>query len=244
VTSPDSKIFLIGGGWDTDANPKLYAQFLDAAVTAAPPVACVVLDEGDGEQHFERFAAALRSAGNCHPVPILVPLGGVFDPASLTDADALLVCGGPTPAYAAAMHPARDAIQAWLADGPRPYVGFSAGAVIAAERAIIGGWRLDGVPVCPEDAAEDLDEVAVVDGLGLVPFAVDVHCAQWGTLPRLVGAVQHGAVARGIALDENTMLTLDGRGGTVAGLGHAWEVRPAEHGAQVRASRHGETLTG
>jgi cyanophycinase len=243
VTLTDSKIFLIGGGGDPSAGASLYADVLGAAPATTPRVACVVLDEGDGEQYFERYAAALRSAGDCHPVPILVPLGSTFDPASLTGADALLVCGGPGPAYAAALQPARDAIRGWLEDGSRPYVGFSAGAVIAAERAIVGGWRLDGVPVCPEDAGEDLDEIEVIDGLGLVPSTVDVHCAQWGTLPRLVSVVQHGIVESGIALDENTMLTLDGGHVTVSGLGHAWQAQPAEHGARVRALRQGETAS-
>jgi cyanophycinase len=237
VTASGSKIFLIGGGWDSEAGASLYADVLDAAPAVTPRVACVVLEEGDGEEYFERYAAALGSAGDCDPVPIMVSLGSTFDPASLTGADALLVCGGPSPAYAAALRQARDAIRGWLADGSRPYVGFSAGAVIAAERAIVGGWRLDGVPVCPEDAGEDLDEIEVIDGLGLVPFTVDVHCAQWGTLPRLVSVVQHRMAESGIALDENTMLTLDGGHPTVSGLGHAWEVSQVEHGVRVRALR-------
>ena len=64
----------------------------------------------------------------------------------------------------------------------RPYLGFSAGAMIAPERAIIGGYRVRGVEVCPEEASEGLGEVELREGLGLVPFAVDVHAAQAGTL--------------------------------------------------------------
>ena len=60
-----------------------------------------------------------------------------------------------------------------------------------------------------EDNAEDLDQVTVVEGLGLVAPTVEVHTAQWGTLSRLVAAVAGGATSTGIAIDENTVVILD-----------------------------------
>jgi cyanophycinase len=106
-----------------------------------------------------------------------------------------------------------------------PYAGYSAGAAIAAERAILGGWRLDRLAVCAPEAAEDLVEVAVAPGLGLVPFAVDVHATQWGTLTRLVHAVAAGLVDGGWAVDEGTALVLgDGGPPHVEGLGGAYRV--------------------
>lgn len=78
--------------------------------------------------------------------------------------------------------------------------------------------------MCPDEAGEDLDDVTVRPGLGLVPFAVDVHCAQWGTLPRLVAAVDSGLVPAGVAIDENTLLAVRGGTATVHGRGHAWLV--------------------
>jgi cyanophycinase len=64
--------------------------------------------------------------------------------------------------------------------------GYYAGAAIAADVAILGGWRArppgHEVAVCPEDAAEELDLVPPAPGLGLVPGCVDLHAAQWGTL--------------------------------------------------------------
>lgn len=170
--------FLIGGGWDPDSGKAAYSALLAAAGHSAR-VACVVLDEGDGAEQFERFARALRAAGPCKPEPVLVPLGGRLDVAALDGADALLVCGGLTPAYARALVPVAGQLRRWLAEGNRAYAGFSAGAAVAAHRAVVGGWRQDGVQVCPDDAGEDLDEVTVVAGLGLVPYAVEVHCAQW-----------------------------------------------------------------
>ncbi|MGR6967429.1 hypothetical protein ACU610_23510 [Geodermatophilus sp. URMC 61] len=214
-------VHLIGGGWDASARAAVYGPFLEAA-GAAPTVATVVLDEGDGEAQFARWADVLRRTARCEPVPVLVPLGGRLDVAALGNAGALLVCGGLTPAYADALAPAAEEVRGWLAEGERPYAGFSAGAAVAAGRAVVGGWRVGGVRVCPEDAAEDLDEVSLVDGLDLVPWTVDVHCAQWGTLPRLLTAVAGGG--RGLALDEDTAVHLDGDGARVAGHGTAWLV--------------------
>jgi cyanophycinase len=187
-------------------------------------VATVVVDEGDGGQQFTRWADVLTRTAPCEPVPVPILPGEELDIAALGDADALLVCGGLTPAYADALAPAAGDVQEWLADGNRPYAGFSAGAAVASARAVVGGWRVAGTPVCPEEAAEDLDEVAVVPGLCLVPWTVDVHCAQWGTLPRLLAVLGRLGSGAGLALDEDTAVHLDGDGGRVAGRGAAWRV--------------------
>lgn len=232
---------LVGGGWTVAARGLVWGPFLDA-VGRGRTVACVVLDEGDGAQQFSRWAEALAATAPCRPVPVLVPEGGRLDVAGLGDAAGLLVCGGLTPAYAAALAPVAGELRDWLADGPRPYAGFSAGAAVAAADALVGGWRDGEVPVCPPDAGEDLDQVTVTAGLGLVPFTVDVHATQWGTLPRLLAAVRRGAVARGVALDEDTALLVDGDEMTVQGLGRVHVVLPATEGALVRSVGAGQRL--
>jgi cyanophycinase len=237
-----SSVHLLGGGWDPAAAAALYGPFLEAA-GAAPVVATVVLDEGDGEEQFRRWAPVLRRTAPCDPVPVLVPAGSRLDPVALGDADALLVCGGLTPAYADALAPVAAGVRDWLAAGDRPYAGFSAGAAVAAGRAVVGGWRSAGVPVCPEDSAEDLDEITVVAGLGLVPWTVDVHCAQWGTLPRLLTALAQTADGQGLALDEDTAVHLTGEGARVAGRGTAWRVHRDGAGATVTALRAGDRVT-
>ncbi|MFF6984810.1 hypothetical protein [Streptomyces sp. NPDC010273] len=242
---------LIGGGWD---NPGVYDPFLRAAAGAPgsmPRIACVILDEGegDGERQFARYDEALRSAGDCTPVPVLVPIGARFDVGAAADVDGLLVCGGLTPAYQDAFAECLDRLPRLLAERRIPYAGFSAGAALAARSAVVGGWLLDGVAVCPEDTGEDLDEIAVRDGLGLVSFAVDAHAAQWGTLPRLIAAVTRYRLPHGVALDENTLVEVaaDGRA-HVSGLGRAHSVRPAgaeDGGVVVRSYGAGESfLTG
>jgi cyanophycinase len=114
-----------------------------------------------------------------------------------------------------------------------PYLGFSAGAAIAAEAALVGGWRIGEVPVSPEEASEELDEVTVAAGIGLVDVAVDVHVAQWGTLSRLVAAVESGLVEGGLGIDEHTVLIVGEGGFRVAGRGTVWRVLTSDQGELV-----------
>lgn len=221
VAGSASSVHLLGGGWKAIA--QMYGPFL-AAAGSDPTIACIVMDEGDGLEQFGRWESALRTASACRPVPVLVRVGEVLDAVALGDAQGVLVCGGLTPAYADALVPAGPALRAWLAEG-RPYAGFSAGAAVAATHAVVGGWRHLGRQVCPEDAGEDLDEVTVQAGLGLVDVTVDVHCSQWGTLPRLQAAVGMIPGGRGVALDEDTAVHCYLDRTTVTGLGDTYSVR-------------------
>ncbi len=222
-------VTLIGGGWDEDAQPAIYEAFVrEASAVAArhsgvPRVAVVLLDEGDGvEEYGGRFVRALRSAGDVEPFLVPVLLGDRLNVGALAEADGLLVGGGLTPEYAKAMVPVRDDLIRWLLERGAPYAGFSAGAAIAAADALVGGWRHHGRPVCPEDAGEDLEEVTVVAGLGLVPFTVDVHADAWETTPRLRAAIADlGAGRVGYALDEDTALIVAGDRLTTVGRGAA-----------------------
>ncbi|MFC5033797.1 hypothetical protein ACQFX6_30970 [Streptomyces sp. DSM 41987] len=227
--------YLIGGGWDEAAAPLVYGPFL-AAAGPDPVVACLLIDEGVGAADFGRYEAVLRDVAPCQPYPVLVPPGGELDPAALDGAAADLVCGGLTPAYGDVV-----AAHAGLL-GSVPYAGFSAGAAVAADLALVGGWLSDGIPVCPEETAEDLDEITLRPGLGLVRCTVEAHAAQWGTLARLVETVARGDVAVGVAIDENTLLTVDGARCAVSGLGRVHLVRAGE-ATTVRSYRAGETFT-
>jgi cyanophycinase len=231
-----SDVHLIGGGWDPGALSALYGPFL-ADAGEDPRIACVVIDEGDGSVQFDRWAAALTAVAPCRPAPVLVPMGGRLTIGELDQVDGLLVCGGLTPAYAEAVTPVAAELVQWLAG--RPYCGFSAGAAVAAPTAVTGGWLVGGRQVAPEDAAEDLDEVTMTPGLGLVPFSVDVHCAQWGTLPRLLAACWSTGID-GLALDENTRCTWRRGAVEVAGLGHAYLLQRAGDSVQVRRFADGD----
>lgn len=225
-------VHLVGGGRDEPAVVALFESFVGDAAAALPegggaPVvhALLVLEEDDDET-VERFRRALSLAGADVVVHAILE-GETFDAAALVGADGLFVGGGLTPAYHAAFERIASDVRESVSAGI-PYLGFSAGAAIAAERALIGGYLVDDVAVCDEEAGEELDEVTVVAGLGLVPFSVDVHAAQWGTLSRLIAAASAGLVESGVAIDEHTAVVQRGGSGaedvSVVGAGAAWRV--------------------
>jgi cyanophycinase len=221
-----AQTFLIGGGRDAAAVRASHEGFVRAC--GGGPIAAVILDKG-GDTDADRWSGALALAGAREVHELVVARARPPRPGDVDGAAGVYVAGGWTPGYHEALVGAGTG---WL---PRdlPYAGYSAGAAIAAERAILGGWRLDGLAVCAPEAAEDLVEVAVAAGLGLVPFAVDVHATQWGTLTRLVHAVAAGLVDGGWAVDEGAALVLGGGGPPrVEGLGGAY-----------RVTRSGERLT-
>ena len=248
-------VHLVGGGWTTEHAPAVYGPFAEevtahasAAGRQSARVGMVLVLEtvGDVSEKVGQLTRALEAAGASLDVETVVaPEGGELDPSWPGDLDGLVVGGGLTPAYASALSPATALIRELVAAGV-PYLGFSAGAAVAADRAIVGGWLQGAVPICSPDNGEDLEQLTVVDGLGLVPFAVDVHAAQWGNLTRLVIAVRDGLAPRGVAVDEDTCLVVSGeresRAGTVYGAGQVWVARPSPDGVVLQVLSAGSTL--
>lgn len=228
--------FLIGGGWSEEAFPLTYGRFV-TSIGATRRIACVLLDEDDRDAYFARSAAAFASVGASDLYPVFVSRHRPLRASDLEGAAGVFVGGGLTPAYHDAIVPDAASWLPWLLDRGIPYGGFSAGAMIAPLRGIIGGWKLrngvNDLAICSEGVSEDEEYLDIRPGLGLVPFAVDVHASQFGTPTRLLHAVRSGAVAEGWAIDEDTMLEItDGRI-TVSGLGSAYHVRERdpEHGS-------------
>jgi cyanophycinase len=207
-------VFLIGGGREDAQVRASHAPFV--AACGGGPIVAYALEDPD------RWEGALRLAGAEDVRCLLEPPS----PGDLASAAGVFVGGGLTPAY-------QEALVGWRAPD-LPYAGFSSGAAVASARAIVGGWRVAGRDVCAEEAGEDLEELAVRDGLGLVDFAVDVHATQWGTLTRLVHAVGAGLVEEGWAIDEGTVVVVDGGSVRVEGLGSAYRV--ATRGGEVAVS--------
>jgi cyanophycinase len=197
-----------------------HAGFVRAA--GGGPIVAIVLDEGD-DTDPERWTGALRLAGAADARALVVSPARPPRAVDLADAAGVFVAGGWTPGYQESLVAAGTD---WL-PRDRPYAGFSAGAAIAAAHAMVGGFRREdgGRPICAEEAGEDLEPLTVRPGLGLVPFAVDVHATQWGTFTRLVHAVDSGHVDEGWAIDEGTALVVDGAAAPrVEGLGSAYRV--------------------
>lgn len=232
-------IHLIGGGRADDYSGEVYAAFLAEATTRAAAsgrelarVAVVLVGSEDMDEYAASYREQLLRAAPCEPVVTIIAEGETVSSSVLSEIDALLIGGGHTPSYLEAVVPVTNEIRLLVSDG-LPYAGFSAGAMIAADRAIVGGWRIGGVAVAPEDTGEDLDEVTIVEGLGLVDLAIDVHAAQWGTLSRLIAATEAGLVDGGVAIDEFTALIVGDGHLEVAGAGSVWKVTTDPNGVLV-----------
>ena len=230
-------IHLVGGGLSAHSDAAVFGPFVAEALRRTPvdggaPRILVVTVREDAAAHAQQLIHALRAAGPIDAEVVALAEGAVLDPSRVEGVDGIVVGGGLTPAYLAALAPTAAGIRGAVERGV-PYLGFSAGAAIASSAALIGGWRIGGVPVCPEDAAEELDEVTFAAGLGLVDVSIDVHAAQWGTLARLIAATEAGLTSGGVAIDESTALVVGGGPLAAVGAGSVWTVVAVEGGVRV-----------
>lgn len=237
------RVFLIGGGWRAETFPNTYGRFLSAASEGGRARILIVVAEepgADAHEHFLRFSSAFETIG-LNPEDAFETIVTATDPLSRQKIAAVrptgvFVCGGLTPAYFDALCADRGWLD-YLLENEIPYCGFSAGASVAAETAIVGGWRRKigdlVVGAANENAGEDLDLLDVRRGLGLVDPAIDVHATEWGTLSRLVHAVDAGLAGIGAAIDENTMLECSEHLWSVHGAGSVYLIRRAENRSVV-----------
>ncbi len=228
-------IFLIGGGWRTESFPQTYGRFLQAASkNAQPRIAIIVAEEPDSDssQQFQRFLQAFQLIGlnTSEASKIVISAEKPLTKETLAEIEptGIFVCGGLTPAY----YDALCIDKSWLTylfENKIPYCGFSAGASISAKKAIVGGWQREInnkiVEICDENAGEDLDLLDVRSGLGLVPFSVDVHATQWGSLSRLFHTIDANLSNEGWAIDENTMMEINGENIQIYGAGNAYKTK-------------------
>lgn len=245
VTRPVG-IHLVGGGWPPVDDGAIYREFLSEAAELAlqdgrldgPRVAIVLVRDGDAPERFAEVKAAFDLITQFEPVAVLSPEGVTIDPAVFVGVHGIVVWGGLTPAYRDSLDSAYTEIRRQVSAGV-PYLGFSAGAVLAAEHAILGGWKIGEVEVSPEEASEDLDEITMGEGIALIDLAVDVHAAQWGTLSRLIAATEAGLTDSGVAIDEHTALIVGDGPLRVVGRGSVWTVTLDDDGA-VRVATLGQ----
>jgi cyanophycinase len=237
LVTTGTRIHLMGGGVDTVTTPALLAPFTEAASARAsgrdsrPRLVLVLADDTGLAARFRpAYVEALEALapGGLDVVDVFVDGSRPFDPAVLSGADGLVVGGGPTPVYLDALVPAAPALRRAVGAG-LPYLGFSAGAMVAASTALAGGWRQDGRAVCDESWSEGFDDLELRPGLGLTPFTVDVHVAQGGLLGRTASLPLTAGVERALGIDEDTCLSLcpashDEPTWQVHGRGSVWDV--------------------
>ena len=246
-------VFLVGGGFRDGSEEAVYGGFVSEAVARASsahrsaaeaeerPARIVVLTvrEDAHPGHGNTLASVVQNVAGDRPVEVtttVVAEGEPMPASALDGADGILVGGGLTPAYLSAFAPLAARIRREVETGV-PYLGFSAGAMIAPDRALLGGWLIDGIEIVAQDAAEDLDDLAIEEGLGLIDVTVDVHAVQWGNLSRAIAAVDSGAVDEVIAIDEATVLAVGSGPLRASGAGTVWAVTKDDRGVLVRSMR-------
>ncbi|MFB6611500.1 Type 1 glutamine amidotransferase-like domain-containing protein [Agromyces sp. NPDC056379] len=236
-------VHLIGGGATTSADAALHAPFVaeaaaraSAAGRARPRIAVISLHP-ESEEKAAALAELLTSASDGDGIEVHATAGRPGEPVALTaiaDVDGIAVGGGFVEDVRAGLEPLFGELRRQVADGV-PYLGVSAGAMVAAEGSLGSGTRIGGVQVAPEDPDDEDEplELEIESGIGLVDVAIEVHVAQRGMLSRLVAAVESRLIAGGLGIDERTALIVgDGRLGS-AGKGSVWRVLPTEGGVLV-----------
>jgi cyanophycinase len=238
-------VHLVGGVAEPWHGTSLLAPFVAEAAarsdTARPRLATLLVGgPGRVERYLPLYAGAFEGVADVVPVELLPdqPLDAE-QVAAVVRADGIVVCGGPTPDYHAALTGPDGLGKAVAAAvrGGTPYVGFSAGAMVAGDDALLGGYLAGDREVCEEGCSEDLGPLTVRPGLGLVPFTCDVHVTAAGTLGRAVEVVAAGLAPVCVGLDEDTCLAVPAGGrpedGVVTGAGSVWAIRAGEPGQAV-----------
>ncbi|WP_431247154.1 Type 1 glutamine amidotransferase-like domain-containing protein [Leifsonia xyli] len=234
-------VHLIGGGATTSADARLYAPFVrEAALRAAdagrprPRIAVISLHP-EAQEKAAALGELLTEAAAGTALELHLSTGRPGEPIGLlaiVDVDGIAVGGGVVEDVRARLEPVFGELRRLVADGV-PFLGVSAGAMIAAEGSLGSGSCIGGVVVSPEDPDERGVELEIEAGIGLVDVAVEVHVAQRGMLSRLVAAVESGLVTRGIGIDERTALIVGEGALRVEGHGSVWRVLPTEGGVLV-----------
>jgi cyanophycinase len=137
-------VHLVGGGWTPQHDVEVFGPFLAEATAraveagrVAPHIAIIAVRDGDAAEHADKLGTALSAGGLFEAVTTALPLDGHVDLSAIADADGIVIGGGVTPAYLRAVLPVAEDIRRLVSAGV-PYLGFSAGAMIAAERALAG----------------------------------------------------------------------------------------------------------
>ncbi|GAA2052447.1 Type 1 glutamine amidotransferase-like domain-containing protein [Leifsonia soli] len=234
-------VHLIGGGATTIADAPLYAPFVAEASLRAteagrtrPRIAVISLHP-EAEEKAAALGELLVEAAAGTTIELLLTAGRAGEPIELgaiADVDGIAVGGGIVEEVRAGLEPVFGELRRQVSGGV-PYLGVSAGAMVAAEGSLGGGSRIGGVVVSPEDPDEAGEELQIETGIGLVDVAIDVHVAQRGMLSRLVAAVESGLIAGGLGIDERTALIVGDGALRVEGAGSVWRALPIEGGVLV-----------
>lgn len=227
-------LFLVGGGPSENLSDVHDAYAASVAVRArgrSAKVAYISAGEADQVAQFvEAYTAPLLSRlPDCQIITITLlpvqpgdegaePVDPTDWPASLSDLDGVIVAGGHTPSYLTGLAPRRDDLARLVRDDV-PYIGYSAGASVTSRHALVGGWKVNGHPAGSEQWSEGLDEVSVVDGLGMITPTVGTHNDVALGDGLLTGIIEQNLTRTTVGIDEDTCLVVDPITGRTAHYG-------------------------
>lgn len=237
-----ASIFLHGGGGsDPVANQMCFSPFIETVYrVGGNPKIVLVLHQNHADD-LESYCKMLMHGGakTDHIAPVMVSEDRTLTSVDIMGASGVFVAGGHTPD----IHYALCQDIAWLRTLKReniPYFGTSAGATIAAQYAIVGGYKLRRkgrtVQMMHPAASEGIELLDVRAGLNIISpvfQAIDTHASQAGTLARSIHMVEQQICHTIAALDEDTAIELSSGEIIVYGLGQMYEVRRVEYQVEV-----------
>lgn len=239
-------MYLVGGGPDENV-AAVWDGFVAEARGRGTRIAIALL--GSPEQAAgrlaqyadpltERFAEA-----SIEPV-WLTDEGEVAWPEDPQELAGLVVAGGWIRGYLESIAPFRESIARLIRSGT-PYLGFSAGAMIVAKHAIVGGWRYQGRQVAPEIAGEGSAELSIEEGLGLIGVSIETHATSHAMLTRAVAALQAGPMSSIAVIDDDAALVIEVGSGRTSVLGGGQVTWLSRRGGEVVVHLNtGEAQTG
>lgn len=227
---------MLSGGGEAAANRDALDLFLslvgERAGSQRPPRVASVVAAAEPRWQTDETRAALRddSASQVVSVEAIAFADGTgrirepLDPEPLLTADGIFIGDGDPAALLAALEPVAVDIRRLISEGT-PFFGLGAGAVVAAEAALVGGFEIGGVAVAPGLTTDGDSEVRFAAGLGLVDLPVVAAAAQLGRVGLAIACCEADLAAGMLAIDEGTTLVVAEGALDLIGGGSLWQVR-------------------
>lgn len=244
------ELYLIGGGWDEASFTQTFGRFVRAGTKNGHCKILLVLAIDDvtaRKEITEDFTTMFTELGDVNIEPFFLSITQNITRSILhtMTPSCIFVGGGVTPRYQELLGNNSEFIE-YILQHNIPYGGFSAGAAIAAQQSIVGGWKITerghDIPVLDADFSEDLEYIEIREGLGFLEYPVDVHGSQWGTITRVIHAVDRHMIPHGLVIDESTMIEYRQNTMTVFGRGHVYLIQKNGNTIDISLYKDGDMI--